>query len=244
LASAGSPLGTELPTSRKIPHYPLPIVRTNSAIVAIRGRIGDVVFKTCRGRIFTTRRPCFAAIPATPPQRAARERMSQAIAYAQHVYADPAAKAYYIATAKGLGRQPFRLAVSDYLCGRHYVSSTRLQPGRSSETSGTATVLGRITTSVASRNADKRSDLRSSSRARVPGRGSSPQPGQLGVPPQLKSLSNASRTSNVGSRQALGFVSQARGDRVAVHGVRNPRGPPRRRSRDHFTTRVGPIFTS
>jgi hypothetical protein len=34
------------------------------------------------------------------------------------VYANPAARAIYVAAAKPLGRQPFRLAVSDFLSGR------------------------------------------------------------------------------------------------------------------------------
>ena len=41
-----------------------------------------------------------------------------ATGFAQGVYADPAAKALYVATAKTLGRQPFRLAVADFLQGR------------------------------------------------------------------------------------------------------------------------------
>lgn len=43
--------------------------------------------------------------------------MRAATAYAQAVQADPIAKAIYVAAAKQFGRQPFRLAVSDFSNG-------------------------------------------------------------------------------------------------------------------------------
>ena len=91
------------------------IVIPNSAIITIRGRVGDIVFKTYRDKIVATRVPRFDGVVASPAQRARRERLKEATAFAKRVYADPRAKAAYVAAARRLGRQPFRLAVSDYL---------------------------------------------------------------------------------------------------------------------------------
>jgi len=89
----------------------------NPVIVAVRGRVGDVVYKTYGARIIITRVPCFDGYVPTAVQRERRDRMREATAYAKRIYADPAAKALYVAAAKTLHRQPFRLAISDYLKG-------------------------------------------------------------------------------------------------------------------------------
>jgi hypothetical protein len=93
----------------------MPIVTLNSALVAIRGRVGDVVFKTYRDKIVMTRVPRFVPGAATPAQRARRDRLKAATAFARRVYANTRAKACYADAARRLGRQPFRLAISDHL---------------------------------------------------------------------------------------------------------------------------------
>lgn len=81
----------------------MPVVTLNSALVAIRGRVGDVVFKTYRDKVVMTRR---------------RDRLKAATAFAQRVYVNAVVKAFYGDEARRLGRQPFRLAISDHLrCG-------------------------------------------------------------------------------------------------------------------------------
>jgi hypothetical protein len=87
-------------------------------IRSVRGRMGDRVYKTYGDKIVVTRVPCFDGHVPTTAQRQRRAKMRAATAYAQAVYADPVAKAIYAAAAKQLGRQPFRLAVADYLRGR------------------------------------------------------------------------------------------------------------------------------
>jgi hypothetical protein len=103
---------------------------------AIRGRLGDRVYKTYGAKIVVTRVPCFDGYVPTVAQRQRREKMRAATAYAQAVQADPAARAVYVAAAKALGRQPFRLDVSDFLRGRSRVklapaTSTRVAPDSS-----------------------------------------------------------------------------------------------------------------
>lgn len=81
---------------------------------AIRGRVGNVVCKTYGRKIVVTRVPRFDGYAPSAAQRSCRDRMQAATAYAQRIYAHPVAKARYVAAAKKLHRQPFRLAVSDY----------------------------------------------------------------------------------------------------------------------------------
>lgn len=67
-------------------------VQLNSALTAIRGRIGNVVLKTYRDKIVMTRVPRLDGVAASPGQRQFRHRIKEATAYAKRVYADPAAK--------------------------------------------------------------------------------------------------------------------------------------------------------
>jgi hypothetical protein len=90
---------------------------TAGHVRAIRGGLSDIVFKTYGRKIIVTRTPTFAGYVSTAAQHARRDRMREATAYAKRIYAEPRAWAFYAATAKKLGRQPFRLAVSDYLTG-------------------------------------------------------------------------------------------------------------------------------
>ncbi len=91
-------------------------------VKAIRGRLGDVVYKTYGDKIITTRVPCFDGYVPTAAQRQRREKTRAATAYAQAVYADSSARAVYFAAATQMGRQPFRLAVSDFMMGRPRVT--------------------------------------------------------------------------------------------------------------------------
>lgn len=92
-------------------------LRGSLPIRAIRGRVWDVVFKTYGRKIVVTCVPSFEGYVPSAAQRARRDRLREATAFAQRVYSEPAAKAFYLAVAKKLGRQAFRLAVSDYLAG-------------------------------------------------------------------------------------------------------------------------------
>lgn len=108
-------------TNRSAPS--LPPIAIAGVCVAIRGRVGDVVFKTHGDKIIVTRVPRFNGCTASAAQRERRDKMRAAVAFARAVYADPAAKALYVAAARQLGRHPFRLAVSDFLHGRNRLSS-------------------------------------------------------------------------------------------------------------------------
>ena len=103
--------------------------------ISLRGRLGDRVFKTYGDKIVITRVPRFDGYIPSAAQRDRRDRMRAATAFARAIYADPAAKAIYVAAARQLGRQPFRLAVSDFLRDRPRVTlqTTTTREGQGGE---------------------------------------------------------------------------------------------------------------
>ena len=52
-------------------------------------------------------------------QKASRERFAEAIHYARQAMADPQVRAHYEKLGKKADRQPFRVAVSDFLAGKN-----------------------------------------------------------------------------------------------------------------------------
>jgi hypothetical protein len=94
-------------------------VKLNPSLVEMRGKIGNMVYRrTASGKIITTKCPDMSNVEWSPAQIAQRERLKQANAYARAAMADPRVRAIYEKTAKKKKRQPFRLAVSDYLKGK------------------------------------------------------------------------------------------------------------------------------
>ena len=55
----------------------------------------------------------------TEAQKANRERFGEANNYAHQAMADPKVRAHYEKVAKKANRQPFRMAVSDFLRGKN-----------------------------------------------------------------------------------------------------------------------------
>lgn len=68
--------------------------------IAIRGRVGDRVFKTYRYKIVVTRVARFEGYVPSAAQWERREQMRAATAVAKAVYAHPVAKAVYAAAAR------------------------------------------------------------------------------------------------------------------------------------------------
>jgi hypothetical protein len=65
-------------------------------------------------------------------QKAHRQRFREAILYARAAMADPKVRADYEKTAKKAGRQPFRVAVSDFFAGKNFLK-TQSPRGQSKE---------------------------------------------------------------------------------------------------------------
>ena len=118
-------------TSPRLRPRPGPGAATNAGFtslpqnVAVRGRVGDRVFKTYGRRIVITRVPTFEGYCPSAAQRRQRDALRAATSYAQAVYGCSAAKALYRAAARTLGRQPYRLAIRDNLAAEDTAAAAR-----------------------------------------------------------------------------------------------------------------------
>jgi hypothetical protein len=63
--------------------------------------------------------PDMSKVKWSKAQKANRQRFARAIRYAKQAMADPEASAQYEKQGKKAGRQPFRVAVSDFLAGNN-----------------------------------------------------------------------------------------------------------------------------
>ena len=63
--------------------------------------------------------PDMSRVKWSKAQKANRKRFAEAIHYARQAMADPKASARYEKLGKKAGRQPFRVAVSDFLAGNN-----------------------------------------------------------------------------------------------------------------------------
>jgi len=80
----------------------------------LRGKMGDWTYRRMYGRQTIMKTPDMSKVKWSKAQKANRERFRQAILYARMAMADPKVRAYYEKAAKKAGRQPFRVAVSDF----------------------------------------------------------------------------------------------------------------------------------
>ena len=62
--------------------------------------------------------PDMSKVKGSEAQKANHQRFAQAIAYARRSMADPEVRAQYEKLGKKANRQPFRVAVSDFIAGR------------------------------------------------------------------------------------------------------------------------------
>lgn len=98
-------------------------VKLNPVIEEVRGELGDAVFRrTSGGGLSLIKKPDMSGVEWSPAQSAHRRRFQQAIAYARRAMSDPGSSAVYRRVAARQGRQPFRVAVSDYFHGKELLS--------------------------------------------------------------------------------------------------------------------------
>jgi hypothetical protein len=94
-------------------------VTLNPFIKELRGALGDFVFRTSpSGEIIISKRPDMSRVKWSQAQKSHRQRFKQAVAYAKAAMAEPKVRAVYEKKAAENNRQPFRIAVSDYLEGK------------------------------------------------------------------------------------------------------------------------------
>jgi hypothetical protein len=91
-------------------------LRLNTAITGIRGIMNDWVYKRFENITLAVKRPKPNLRPPTATQERTRDRFTDASAYANAVFADPARRAVYEAAARAEGRVTVRsLVVADFL---------------------------------------------------------------------------------------------------------------------------------
>ena len=89
-------------------------IKLNPVMEAMRGSIGDLVFKRYGEEVIVGRKPDPSQHPPTVGQQAVREQFRLAAVYGKTVMADPATKAVYEVAAKGKGTPVFALTIADF----------------------------------------------------------------------------------------------------------------------------------
>jgi hypothetical protein len=90
----------------------------NPGLKRLSGKMGDWTYRWQNGKQTIMKTPDMSNVKWSEAQKAERGRFAQAIAYAKRAMADSKVRAHYEKLGKKAGRQPFRVAVSDFYAGR------------------------------------------------------------------------------------------------------------------------------
>jgi hypothetical protein len=90
-----------------------------SGLRELRGKMGAWTYRRMYGKQTIMNTPDMSKVKWSKAQQANRERFAEAIHYAHQAMAEPRVRAHYEKTAKKTNRQPFRVAVSDFLHGKN-----------------------------------------------------------------------------------------------------------------------------
>jgi hypothetical protein len=88
-------------------------------LLALRGKMGDWTYRRMYGQQTIMKTPDMSKVKWSKAQKANRARFRKAIFYARQAMADAKVRAYYEKMAVQANRQPFRVAVSDFLAGNN-----------------------------------------------------------------------------------------------------------------------------
>jgi hypothetical protein len=83
------------------------------------GKIGGLSYRWMYGKQTAMKTPDMSNVKWSKAQKANRQRFKEAISYAKRAMAEPKVRAHYEKAAKKKDRQPFRVAVSDFLEGKN-----------------------------------------------------------------------------------------------------------------------------
>ena len=89
----------------------------------LRGKMGDWTYRRMYGKQTIMKTPDMSKVKWSKAQKENRQRFKKAIRYARMAMADPKAGAHYEKVAKKTGRQPFRVAVSDFFEGKNMLEN-------------------------------------------------------------------------------------------------------------------------
>jgi hypothetical protein len=91
----------------------------NPGLRRLSGKMGDWTYRWRNGQQTIMKTPDMSNVEWSEAQNANRRRFAQAIRYAKRAMADPKVRAHYEKLGKKAGRQPFRVAVSDFCAGKN-----------------------------------------------------------------------------------------------------------------------------
>ena|SRR5688572_1460638 len=94
-------------------------VRLHPPVKSMSGKMGIYTYRVMNGKQTLMKTPDMSKVKWTEAQQNSRERFRKAIAYARAAMADPQVRAHYEKAGKKANRQPFRVAVSDFLAGKN-----------------------------------------------------------------------------------------------------------------------------
>ena len=94
-------------------------VELNPTVDKYRGKIGKLTYRVMYGKQTVMKTPDMSGVKWSKAQKANRERFAEAIAYARQAMEDPNVRTHYEKLGKKAGRQPFRVAVSDFYAGKN-----------------------------------------------------------------------------------------------------------------------------
>ena len=94
-------------------------VELNPTVDTYRVKIGKLTYRWMYGKQTAMKTPDMSNVKWSEAQKASRERFAEAIHYARQAMADPEIRAHYEEAGKKADRQPFRVAVSDFLAGKN-----------------------------------------------------------------------------------------------------------------------------
>jgi hypothetical protein len=94
-------------------------VQLDAPIRRIKGTIGKLSYRWMHGQQTVMKTPDMSKVKWSEAQKSSRRRFAEAIHYARQAMADPKTSVQYEKLGEKAGRQPFRVAVSDFLAGNN-----------------------------------------------------------------------------------------------------------------------------
>lgn len=94
-------------------------VELNQTVDKYRGKFGKMTFRWMYGKQTVMKTPDMSKVKWSKRQKANRTRFAEAIHYARQAMADPKVRAHYEKLGRKARRQPFRVAVSDFLAEKN-----------------------------------------------------------------------------------------------------------------------------
>ena len=101
----------------------MPKVRLHPPVKSMSGKMGIYTYRVMYGKQTIMKTPDMSRVKWSKAQKASRERFREAIRYAKQAMADPQVRAHYEKVGKKANRQPFRVAVSDFLAGKNLLEN-------------------------------------------------------------------------------------------------------------------------